>query len=120
MKHLLWIPLLALAACRSSRSEPPRRDFLSINRSSVAFVKETRRDSREMRRDNLRTITDWGARKEFRTNQRRKGRSFAVESTFASVFDEARNTWRMTKEGLDRKPGQFGRSIRLGWLDSGE
>jgi len=120
VRHLLWIPLLALAACRSSRQEPPRRDYLSINRSSVAFLKETRRNGRAMRRENLRTITDWGARREYRKDQRKKGRSYAIESTFGGIFREAGNTLRTTKEELSLDRGALGRSLRFGWLDSGE
>jgi hypothetical protein len=120
VRRLALLALLAVAACRSSKPDAPKRDYRSINRTSVAFVKETYRKGKAMRKENLATITDWGAQKERRKAERKWCRTYAAETTFGSVFSESLITWRDVKRETDFNRESFRRSVRFGFLDSGE
>ena len=116
--------LLALTGCRSSRApipeeDKPKRDYYSMNKKSVAFLREGARSSRELRKKNWRLTTAFRTRAPAAKKQRRLGRSFAVNSFFGGSLKEAGNMWRGLKRELSW-PDDFGEQARFGFLDSGK
>jgi len=122
--RLALLLLLPLAACASHRPEPYReprkRDYHSLNKSSLAFLRETGRQERELRKRNFRRNWNW---KELRRQNRRIAKEsvkFFGESLFALELETAKEAWGrgLWRELRDKK--DFWGSVRFGLLDSGD
>lgn len=116
--------LAALAAacfgCRSARRDEPRRDYMSLNRSSVAFLRETGREGRELRRANLKQTLAFSKRRASNKDQRKKGRRYAWESFLMGTKQGLRDMIRGAKREVRVDREEIGRSMRFGLLDSGD
>jgi hypothetical protein len=121
--------LLAVAAgCRSAResaepeagTERARHDYLSANRAGLAFVGDTSREGRRMRRENLRTALQVSRRERANREQRRLGRKFALESVFAEPWKPVRDLWRNVKSNAHENLRGDAYDRRFGFLDSGD
>lgn len=116
--------LLALTGCRSSRApvpeeDKPKRDYYSMNRKSVAFLREAARSGRKLRKKNWRLATAFRTRAPAAKQQRKLGRAFAVSSFWGDARKEAGIMWRGLKKELSW-PKDFGEQARFGFLDSGK
>lgn len=118
----LALLLLALAlpcGCRSS-TERPKRDYLSANRSSFAFLKDTAKHASVLRKENLRRDFQDGDRLHSNLAQQSQGRKFAAQSFFGKPVSEMKIMLSDTGEMLHDEVKTTPSSMRFGFLDSGE
>ena len=118
---LVAVLLTGAAGCRNAQPGrlPDDRDYRSINRSSVAFLKETVSEGNAIRAQSWKATVDFAPRWEENLRRQREGRRFAGE-TF--MKDEAQNWNRMIAgvgEELSFDPAAWAASARFGFLDSG-
>ncbi len=130
---LLVLFTLAVPGCRSARTgdartgdarrrgEHPERDYLSINRTSRVFLKDTSRQSRKMARQNLRDGSEFrrGTPGYVRT-QRKQGLAFGADSIRKGDRENTRGMWAGLKRELAWDRDAFWRSVRFGHLDTGD
>ncbi|MHC4973494.1 MAG: hypothetical protein ACYTG3_14295 [Planctomycetota bacterium] len=110
---------LLLIACVGCKSRPAKRDYLSANRSSFEFIKESAREYRSFRRDNLRNTLDFKGRRPGNVERGKHSVKFAAESFTVGHWFEFKNMLRLV--GEERKTGKERmHSIRFGHLDSGD
>jgi len=118
--------LLACAAllggCRGAQVGrlPDDRDYTSMNRSSLAFLKETIAQGNESSRKSLAKTLDFGPRIEENLRLQRASRKFLGETL---IQDEAANWEKMVArvaEELRFDPEAYAASARFGFLDSGD
>ncbi len=106
---------LSAAGCRSSK-----RDYTSLNRYSVDFLRETARDGRTLRRQNLRETMRFRERAPEIRRQAREGRRFAWETARKGELDNTRAAWSGLRTELRGDREEIAKSARFGFLDSGE
>lgn len=119
--------VLLAAGCRGAREreeearpERPRRDYLSANRAGLAFLGDTIRDGRRMRRDNLRVALQVSRRGLENREQRRHGRTFAIESVFQGHWTRVRELWANVERNARENRRDDAYERRFGFLDSGD
>jgi len=114
---LLLVPLaLACAGCRSTRAGG--RDYRSINRGSVAFLRDTFRRERALGRENLAATLHNPARRASNRRIRKEGRRYAWHATFDYTWEESRSAWEGVKKELRTSHRDFWDNVRFGLLDS--
>ncbi|MHC4549626.1 MAG: hypothetical protein ACYTEZ_12710 [Planctomycetota bacterium] len=116
---LLFLLLTTCVACRSPRRERPPRDYLSVNRSSWSFLKETARDSRRLRKQNLKRTLDFKGRAPFNRRQHKEGFKFAAGAFWTGTVREWKDLRPKLEQELKTRE-ERARSIRFGHLDRGE
>lgn len=115
---VLLLLLVACVGCRSS-DRTAKRDYLSINRSSFEFIKESAREYKSFRRDNLRNTLDFKGRRAGNVERGKHSAKFAVDSFTVGHWTEFKNMLRLV--GEERKTGARRMAqIRFGHLDSGD
>ncbi len=115
---VLLLLLVACVGCRSSR-RPAKRDYLSINRSSFEFIKESAREYRSFRRANLKNTLDFKGRRPGNVERGKHSAHFAAETIAMGQWSEFKNMLRAV--GEERKTGARRMAqIRFGHLDSGD
>ena len=115
---VLLLLLVACVGCRSSR-RTAKRDYLSANRSSFAFIKESVRESRRFRRTNLKKTLDFKGRRAGNVERGKHSARFAAETVVMGQWSGFKDMLRMV--GESRKSGKERMdSIRFGHLDSGD
>ncbi|MHC4135874.1 MAG: hypothetical protein ACYTDU_08320 [Planctomycetota bacterium] len=116
---VLFLLLVACVGCRSSRSQRPKRDYLSVNRTSYQFIKESARKARSFRRDNLKRTLDFKGRRPGNVQRGKESVQFAARFFTVGQWTEFKNMLRYL--GEERKTGAARMdSIRFGHLDSGD
>jgi len=110
--------VLACAGCRSARGK--HRDYRSIDRASLAFLWDTARQSRTLRRESLAADFHDPARRASNRRIRKEGRRFAWHATFDYTWEEGRAAWEGVKEELRTSRRDFWDNVRFGLLDSGK
>ena len=120
MRNLvLLLLLIALVGCRSGHQKKPQRDYTSINRSSRLFMSSMARRNRKLREQSWKDATDFDRRAAFNRRLNREGRTFAWEAITAQNRRSTRVMWSAVKQESRRKE-DFWKSVRFGFLDSGE
>lgn len=115
----LLLLLVASFGCRSSRDLGPKHDYLSVNRSSFDFIKETAREARAFRKKNLRNTLDFKGRRPGNVQRGKASVRFAANSFAVGHWSEFKTMLRYL--GEERKSGaERLASIRFGHLDSGD
>lgn len=115
----LLLVLVACFGCKSSRNRGPGRDYLSVNRSSFEFIKDTAREARGFRKKNLKNTLDFKGRRPGNVERGKHSVRFAAEAISVGHWTEFKNMLRAL--GQERKPGaERAASIRFGHLDSGD
>jgi len=115
---LFAVLLAATAGCRSSR-ERPDRDYTSLNRSSLDYLFETFRDGSRLRKKNLKQAVAFSQRAPENRRIRRESVAYAWHSFWMDEGKGFQKIWRGL--GNEIKPeGDRGRSLRFGFLDTGE
>ena len=115
---VLFLLLVACVGCRSSRSAA-KRDYLSVNRSSLAFIKESARDYKSFRRANLKNTLDFKGRRPGNVERGKHSVRFAAGAISVGHWTEFKNMLRNL--GEERKTGaERMAAIRFGHLDIGE
>ncbi len=112
---MLGVAVLLCAGCRSSK-----RDYTSLNRYSVDFIKDTARESRRLRKQNLHDSLQFGRRAPEIRRQAREGRRFAWETARKGELDNTRAAWSGLRTELKGDREEIAKSARFGFLDSGE
>ncbi|MGQ0613077.1 MAG: hypothetical protein ACT4PV_04990 [Planctomycetaceae bacterium] len=125
MKPLaLILPLLlaCAAGCRSNppHAEAPRRDYLSVNRGGLDSMGECLRESRELRRKNLRVSLEMKRREQENRAQRKEGLAFAGATLSADEGARARELWEAIRRNVREETTNNAVSRRFGFLDSGD
>ena len=115
---VLFLLLVACVGCRSSR-RAPKRDYLSANRSSLNFIRESAREYKSFRRANLRNTLDFKGRRPGNVERGQHSVRFAAGAITVGHWTEFKNMLRNL--GEERKTGaERMASIRFGHLDMGE
>ena len=115
---LFAVLVLAAAGCRSSR-ERPDRDYTSLNRSSVDYLFETFREGSKMRKKNLKQTLAFSQRAPENRRIRKESAAYAWQTLWMDEGDGFKRMWRGA--GNELKPeGERARSMRFGFLDTGE
>ena len=115
---VLFLLLVACVGCRSSRSAP-KRDYLSANRSSFEFIKESAREYKSFRRKNLKNTLDFKGRRPGNVERGKHSVRFAAGAISVGHWTEFKNMLRNL--GEERKTGaERMAAIRFGLLDIGE
>ncbi len=123
---LVLILCCGLPACRSGNApipeedREPERDYRSINKTSVAFIKDSVRSARRDRKGYWSELKDSRSYRRARNKRiRKESRSFAGKSFTAGTRQGTRQMWKSLKEEL-KWPDDMGDRARFGFLDSGE
>jgi len=106
---------LLCTGCRSSK-----RDYTSLNRYSVDFIKDTAKESRRLRKQNLHETMQFGRRAPEIRRQAREGRRFAWETAKKGELDNTRAAWKGLRTEIKGDREAIAESARFGFLDSGE
>jgi hypothetical protein len=115
---ILLLLLVAGVGCRSPRGGATH-SYLSANRSSFAFLKETARKARGFRRANLKNTLDFKGRRPGNVARGKHSAKLAAQSIWKGQWREFKNMLRTV--GEERKSGaERMASIRFGHLDSGD
>ncbi len=127
MRLLLLCALAAaLVGCRSSRSDQDgesvrkKRDYYSINRNDRAFLWESMRSSRKLRREELKAALDFAGHYKRSKELRRNSRKFAVETFWLGEWENFRDMLSSVKREIREETDDFGADVRFGFLDSGD
>jgi hypothetical protein len=115
----LALAAAALAGCRSTAS-PPRHDYLSLNRSSTEFVRETGRKSKTLRRQNLKESLDMAPELAQIRRDRPLSLRFGIEAAFGKPFAEFGSMVGNGTKSIRDDARMAGRSVRFGFLDGGD
>ena len=120
MRILVLLLLLAACfGCRSSRSQGRKRDYLSVNRSSFEFIKDSARRSRSFHRTNLKNTLDFKGRRPGNVQRGKSSVKFAVGAVTFGHWIEFKSMLRHL--GEERKTvAERMAAIRFGYLDSGD
>ena len=109
---LLLVLFALLAGCRSGRN------YRSINRTSLEFLKDTAGQSRRLRKKNLRQALAFRDRRAYIRRQRREGRAFAWNALWKDMWKDAGKMVRNVAAEFHNE--DFAKNTRFGFLDSGE
>ncbi|MHC4952746.1 MAG: hypothetical protein ACYTGZ_02560 [Planctomycetota bacterium] len=110
---------LLLPACKSDKksySHVSRRDYYSLNKTSVAFLGEGIRESKWHRKN----VWDWGDLWTENARNRKEGLAFLGSSLARHEIENMKVTWGEDFPEHIRGHTEFWRSVRFGFLDSGE
>jgi hypothetical protein len=111
--------LFLLIACFGCKSGPAKRDYLSANRSSFEFIKESAREYKSFRRKNLKNTLDFKGRRPGNVERGKHSVNFAAESFTVGTWSNFKTMLRFV--GEERKTGaERAASLRFGHLDSGD
>jgi hypothetical protein len=110
---VLALAFLTLAGCKSGR------DYTSANREGYKFLFETFRESRELRKKNLKQDLAFSKRAPQAKMIRKTSRKFAWQSFWREEFDGFKSIANGIKNET-KSPGERMSSIRFGMLDTGE
>jgi hypothetical protein len=115
MKVAILLLLAALAAgCKSGR------DYRSVDRSSLEFLRDTHRQGKAIRKESLRETLAFSERAERNHRIRRESRAFAGEAAFDGQWEAAGSAWQSLREELRFSNKDIARNARFGFLDTGE
>jgi hypothetical protein len=116
---VLLLLLAACFGCRSSRSQGAKRDYLSVNRSSFEFIKDSARRSKSFHRANLKNTLDFKGRRPGNVQRGKSSVKFAAGAITYGHWTEFKSMLRAL--GEERKTGaERMAAIRFGHLDSGD
>jgi len=116
---VLLLLLAACFGCRSSRRQGAKRDYLSVNRSSFEFLKDSARRSKSFHRENLKNSLDFKGRRPGNVQRGKASVKFAVGAVTKGQWSAFKNMLRQL--GEERKTGaERMAAIRFGHLDSGD
>jgi hypothetical protein len=109
----LVLVFVTLAGCKSGR------DYTSANKEGFAFLFETYREGRKLRKKNLKQDLAFGKRAPEAKMIRKSSRQFAWQSFWDEEWTGFRDIGRGIKAET-KTPSERMNSIRFGMLDSGE
>jgi hypothetical protein len=112
---VLFLLLVACVGCRSAA----KRDYLSANRSSFEFIKESAREYKSFRRKNLKNTLDFKGRRPGNVERGKHSVRFAAGAISVGHWTEFKGMLRNL--GEERKTGaERMAAIRFGLLDMGD
>ena len=113
-----FLILLLAAGCYAPDGR--RYDYLSINRESLDFLKETHREQVKATRGYLAEALQFGKRERENRKQRQKGAAFAVESLFGDEISRFNDMWVDLPEEFRWDAKKIRHSALFGHLDTGD
>ena len=117
---LLVFLAVGCAGRKKAYSEVDKRDYYSVNKSSVKFLGRTFKEDPRMVRESFRNNWSWSELRRQNARLQKSSVKFLGESLVALEKDNAKHAWTvgLPRELRDKK--DFWRSVRFGFLDSGE
>ena len=109
---------IGCAGRKKNYSEVEKRDYYSVNKSSVAFLTETFRRDRRTRKESFRQNYDWSALRRENARIQKESVKFVGGALSWGELKNAKQAWTV---GLPRElkgPDDFWASVRFGFLDS--
>jgi hypothetical protein len=118
---LVLLPLLVACASRKEAYVVPhKRDYYSINKSSVKFLLDGARSDRRLRKENFRRNWNWSELRRQNARIRKESLSFLGKSLTALEWEAAKQAWTVDLPRELKPTTNFGDSVRFGFLDSGD
>ena len=112
--------LILILAVGCHAPDGRRYDYLSINRNSREFLKETHREQVKATRGYLAEDLQFGKRERENRKERTRSTEFAIESIFSDEKRNLRMMWADLKEELRWDAKKIRHSALFGLLDSGD
>ncbi len=113
-----FLILLLAAGCYSPDGR--RYDYLSVNRASFDFLKETHADEQRWTPRYLAEDLQFGKRERDNRRQRRMGVAFAVDSLFGDEISRFNDMWVDLMEEFRWDAKKIRHSALFGHLDTGD
>ena len=113
-----FLILVLAAGCHAPGGR--RYDYLSINKNSWEFLKETHREGVKATRGYLAEDLQFGERERENRRERERSARFAIRSIFGDELRNIRRMWADLKEEFRWEEKKIRHSALFGLLDSGD